>query len=47
MPMGPIELHDVVGLDVCLHAGQVMREAFADRVVETAPSCRRWSQPGG
>ncbi len=35
MPMGPIELHDVVGLDVCLHAGRVMRDAFPDRVVET------------
>lgn len=35
MPMGPIELHDVVGLDVCLHAGKVMQEAFADRVVPT------------
>jgi 3-hydroxyacyl-CoA dehydrogenase/enoyl-CoA hydratase/3-hydroxybutyryl-CoA epimerase/3-hydroxyacyl-CoA dehydrogenase/enoyl-CoA hydratase/3-hydroxybutyryl-CoA epimerase/enoyl-CoA isomerase len=35
MPMGPIELHEVVGLDVCLHAGRVMREAFADRMVDT------------
>lgn len=35
MPMGPIELHDVVGLDVCLHAGKVMQEAFAARVVPT------------
>jgi 3-hydroxyacyl-CoA dehydrogenase/enoyl-CoA hydratase/carnithine racemase len=35
MPMGPIELHDVVGLDVCLHAGKVLQEAFSDRVVPT------------
>ncbi|MGI9457001.1 MAG: 3-hydroxyacyl-CoA dehydrogenase NAD-binding domain-containing protein, partial [Aeoliella sp.] len=35
MPMGPIELHDVVGLDVCLHAGKVMQEAFSNRVVPT------------
>jgi 3-hydroxyacyl-CoA dehydrogenase/enoyl-CoA hydratase/3-hydroxybutyryl-CoA epimerase/3-hydroxyacyl-CoA dehydrogenase/enoyl-CoA hydratase/3-hydroxybutyryl-CoA epimerase/enoyl-CoA isomerase len=35
LPMGPLELHDVVGLDVCLHAGKVMQEAFADRVVKT------------
>ena len=35
MPMGPIELHDVVGLDVCLHAGEVMQQAFSDRVVPT------------
>lgn len=33
MPMGPLELHDVVGLDTCLHAGQVMHQAFSDRVV--------------
>ncbi|MEM6798657.1 MAG: 3-hydroxyacyl-CoA dehydrogenase NAD-binding domain-containing protein [Planctomycetota bacterium] len=32
MPMGPLTLHDVVGLDVCLHAGRVMQQAFPDRV---------------
>ncbi|MCC6492026.1 MAG: enoyl-CoA hydratase/isomerase family protein [Pirellulales bacterium] len=35
MPMGPITLYDTVGLDIALHAGEVMRSAFADRV---APS---------
>lgn len=35
LPMGPLELHDVVGLDVCLHAGRVMQQAFSDRVVPT------------
>jgi 3-hydroxyacyl-CoA dehydrogenase/enoyl-CoA hydratase/carnithine racemase len=35
LPMGPLELHDVVGLDVCLHAGKVMQQAFADRVEKT------------
>ncbi|MEN1679273.1 MAG: 3-hydroxyacyl-CoA dehydrogenase NAD-binding domain-containing protein, partial [Planctomycetota bacterium] len=35
MPMGPITLQDVVGLDVCLHAGRVMRQAFPDRVLES------------
>ena len=34
MPMGPIELYDTVGLDVALHAGEVMHEAFPDRVVQ-------------
>lgn len=34
MPMGPLELHDVVGLDVCLHAGSVMQRAFPDRSVD-------------
>jgi 3-hydroxyacyl-CoA dehydrogenase/enoyl-CoA hydratase/3-hydroxybutyryl-CoA epimerase/3-hydroxyacyl-CoA dehydrogenase/enoyl-CoA hydratase/3-hydroxybutyryl-CoA epimerase/enoyl-CoA isomerase len=33
MPMGPIQLYDVVGLDTALHAGRVMYEAFPDRVV--------------
>ena len=32
MPMGPIELHDVVGLDTCLHAGRVLHAAMSDRV---------------
>jgi 3-hydroxyacyl-CoA dehydrogenase/enoyl-CoA hydratase/3-hydroxybutyryl-CoA epimerase len=32
MPMGPIELADVVGLDVCLHVGRVLAEAFQRRV---------------
>lgn len=33
MPMGPFTLYDVVGLDVAVHAGRVMAEAFPDRVV--------------
>jgi 3-hydroxyacyl-CoA dehydrogenase/enoyl-CoA hydratase/3-hydroxybutyryl-CoA epimerase len=28
MPMGPIELADVVGLDVCLHVGRILAAAF-------------------
>ncbi len=28
MPMGPIELADTVGLDVCLHVGQILSTAF-------------------
>lgn len=28
MPMGPIELTDVVGLDVALHVGRILAEAF-------------------
>ena len=35
MPMGPITLYDTVGIDVAVHAGKVMHEAFPDRV---APS---------
>jgi 3-hydroxyacyl-CoA dehydrogenase/enoyl-CoA hydratase/3-hydroxybutyryl-CoA epimerase/3-hydroxyacyl-CoA dehydrogenase/enoyl-CoA hydratase/3-hydroxybutyryl-CoA epimerase/enoyl-CoA isomerase len=33
MPMGPITLYDVVGIDTCVHAGQVMLDAFPDRMV--------------
>jgi 3-hydroxyacyl-CoA dehydrogenase/enoyl-CoA hydratase/3-hydroxybutyryl-CoA epimerase len=33
MPMGPIELADIVGLDVCLHVGRILASAFG----RTAP----------
>ena len=32
MPMGPLTLYDVVGLDTALYAGMTMWEAFPDRV---------------
>jgi len=35
MPMGPITLHDLVGLDTSLHAGNVINAAFADRAAPT------------
>ncbi|MGH7140092.1 MAG: 3-hydroxyacyl-CoA dehydrogenase family protein, partial [Pirellulales bacterium] len=35
MPMGPITLYDVVGLDTAYFAGQVMHEAFPDRIGES------------
>ena len=35
MPIGPIGLYDVVGLDTAFHAGNVMHEAFPDRVVKS------------
>jgi 3-hydroxyacyl-CoA dehydrogenase/enoyl-CoA hydratase/3-hydroxybutyryl-CoA epimerase/3-hydroxyacyl-CoA dehydrogenase/enoyl-CoA hydratase/3-hydroxybutyryl-CoA epimerase/enoyl-CoA isomerase len=35
MPMGPITLSDVVGLDTSLYAGKVINTAFADRTVKT------------
>jgi 3-hydroxyacyl-CoA dehydrogenase/enoyl-CoA hydratase/3-hydroxybutyryl-CoA epimerase/3-hydroxyacyl-CoA dehydrogenase/enoyl-CoA hydratase/3-hydroxybutyryl-CoA epimerase/enoyl-CoA isomerase len=35
MPMGPITLEDVVGLDTSLYAGRVINTAFADRAVPT------------
>jgi 3-hydroxyacyl-CoA dehydrogenase/enoyl-CoA hydratase/3-hydroxybutyryl-CoA epimerase/3-hydroxyacyl-CoA dehydrogenase/enoyl-CoA hydratase/3-hydroxybutyryl-CoA epimerase/enoyl-CoA isomerase len=35
MPMGPITLNDLVGLDTSLYAGRVVNTAFADRAVST------------
>jgi 3-hydroxyacyl-CoA dehydrogenase/enoyl-CoA hydratase/3-hydroxybutyryl-CoA epimerase/3-hydroxyacyl-CoA dehydrogenase/enoyl-CoA hydratase/3-hydroxybutyryl-CoA epimerase/enoyl-CoA isomerase len=35
MPMGPITLNDVVGLDTALYAGQVVNRAFSDRAKDT------------
>ncbi len=32
MPMGPLTLYDVIGLDTAFYAGRVMWEAFPDRV---------------
>lgn len=35
LPMGPVTLQDVVGLDTALYAGRVVNSAFKDRAVET------------
>ncbi len=35
MPMGPITLHDLVGLNTSMHAGHVINTAFADRAAPT------------
>jgi 3-hydroxyacyl-CoA dehydrogenase/enoyl-CoA hydratase/3-hydroxybutyryl-CoA epimerase/enoyl-CoA isomerase len=35
MPMGPITLNDLVGLDTALYAGRVVNTAFADRAKTT------------
>jgi 3-hydroxyacyl-CoA dehydrogenase/enoyl-CoA hydratase/3-hydroxybutyryl-CoA epimerase/enoyl-CoA isomerase len=34
MPMGPITLHDVVGMDTALFAGRVVAAAYSDRMFE-------------
>jgi 3-hydroxyacyl-CoA dehydrogenase/enoyl-CoA hydratase/3-hydroxybutyryl-CoA epimerase len=34
MPMGPIELADTVGLDICLHVGEILAEAYDGQVPE-------------
>lgn len=35
MPMGPLALNDLVGLDTSLYAGRVINSAFPDRAVST------------
>ena len=35
MPMGPIALHDLIGIDTAAFAGKVMVEAYPDRAVPT------------
>jgi 3-hydroxyacyl-CoA dehydrogenase/enoyl-CoA hydratase/3-hydroxybutyryl-CoA epimerase/3-hydroxyacyl-CoA dehydrogenase/enoyl-CoA hydratase/3-hydroxybutyryl-CoA epimerase/enoyl-CoA isomerase len=35
MPMGPVTLQDLVGLDTSVYAGRVVNAAFADRAVPT------------
>jgi 3-hydroxyacyl-CoA dehydrogenase/enoyl-CoA hydratase/3-hydroxybutyryl-CoA epimerase/3-hydroxyacyl-CoA dehydrogenase/enoyl-CoA hydratase/3-hydroxybutyryl-CoA epimerase/enoyl-CoA isomerase len=35
MPMGPVTLNDLVGLDTSLYAGRVVNSAFADRAKST------------
>lgn len=37
MPMGPLRLLDEVGIDVARHAGEVLYEAFGDRLEPSAP----------
>ncbi|MFP6667041.1 MAG: 3-hydroxyacyl-CoA dehydrogenase NAD-binding domain-containing protein [Pirellulales bacterium] len=45
MPMGPINLFDVVGLDVAVHAGATMLAAFPDRVI-TSPLIQNLVEAG-
>ncbi len=35
MPMGPLELHDMVGMDTALYAGKVMSDAMPDRMISS------------
>lgn len=37
MPMGPVELSDMVGLDVCLHVGEIIGKALGRRGPDPAP----------
>lgn len=37
MPMGPIALHDLVGIDTAFYAGQVTSKAYVDRMAPVPP----------
>ncbi len=41
MPMGPIELADQVGLDICLAVGDMLRSKFGDKALPAAPDWLR------
>jgi 3-hydroxybutyryl-CoA dehydrogenase len=38
MPMGPLELADLIGLDICMAIMNVMRDGFGDKKFEPAPN---------
>jgi 3-hydroxyacyl-CoA dehydrogenase/enoyl-CoA hydratase/3-hydroxybutyryl-CoA epimerase/3-hydroxyacyl-CoA dehydrogenase/enoyl-CoA hydratase/3-hydroxybutyryl-CoA epimerase/enoyl-CoA isomerase len=52
MPMGPITLNDLVGLDTSLYAGQVVNKAFSDRaktsrILDKLVAAKRLGQKSG
>jgi 3-hydroxyacyl-CoA dehydrogenase / enoyl-CoA hydratase / 3-hydroxybutyryl-CoA epimerase / enoyl-CoA isomerase len=52
MPMGPITLNDLVGLDTSLYAGRVVNDAFADRaktsrILDELVAAKRLGQKSG
>jgi 3-hydroxyacyl-CoA dehydrogenase/enoyl-CoA hydratase/3-hydroxybutyryl-CoA epimerase/3-hydroxyacyl-CoA dehydrogenase/enoyl-CoA hydratase/3-hydroxybutyryl-CoA epimerase/enoyl-CoA isomerase len=52
MPMGPITLNDLVGLDTSLYAGRVVNTAFADRakitrILDELVAAKRMGQKSG
>jgi 3-hydroxyacyl-CoA dehydrogenase/enoyl-CoA hydratase/3-hydroxybutyryl-CoA epimerase len=46
MPMGPIELADTVGLDICLHVAEVLQKAFDRPMPDVLPALRSKVQMG-
>jgi len=52
MPMGPITLNDLVGLDTALYAGRVVNTAYSDRakttrILDELVSAKRFGQKSG
>jgi 3-hydroxybutyryl-CoA dehydrogenase len=45
-PMGPLELADFIGLDVCLHIMEVLHEGFRDPRYRPCPLLRRMVDAG-
>jgi 3-hydroxyacyl-CoA dehydrogenase/enoyl-CoA hydratase/3-hydroxybutyryl-CoA epimerase/3-hydroxyacyl-CoA dehydrogenase/enoyl-CoA hydratase/3-hydroxybutyryl-CoA epimerase/enoyl-CoA isomerase len=48
MPLGPLALYDLVGLDTAFYAGRTMYEAFPDRVRASPilPALSKWGRLG-
>ena len=45
-PMGPLELADFIGLDVCLHVMEVLHEGFGDAYFAPPPILRQYVDAG-
>src|SRR5215468_8945824 len=46
MPIGPIELADTVGLDICLHVAEVLQKSLARPMPDVLPALRSKVQMG-
>jgi 3-hydroxybutyryl-CoA dehydrogenase len=45
-PMGPLQLADLIGLDVCLHVMEVLHQGFGDSKYRPCPLLRRMVEAG-
>jgi 3-hydroxyacyl-CoA dehydrogenase/enoyl-CoA hydratase/3-hydroxybutyryl-CoA epimerase len=46
MPMGPIELADTVGLDICLHVGEMLKADLVRPMPDLSPLLRKKVEAG-